>query len=173
MAAKKTNILNKKTLMLICGVLVISVMILGIKYFALRSHWMSYSDEAQRNIFMFSDRRAEDQAKVVAMGGMYKMNGRELYQNQKEMQSYITTLGTGLKHTIVVVDRNKTILADTVSSEVGKKYNKDTGNEVQATMSDGVTRTFSENGVSQTVIVFKATSGNTIGAIVFSTDTVK
>jgi hypothetical protein len=119
--------------------------------------------------------RAEEQARVVGMGGMFKMNGRELYRSPKELQSYVSTIGAGLKHTIVVTDRNSTILADTTAENIGKKYMGDTNGDVQKTISDGLTRTFTEkaSGVSQTVIALKDSAGTTIGAVVFSTDATK
>ena len=167
---------DNKMLVIVCAILVLSLMVLGFKYAALRAGWRSYSGEAQESILGFHKRSAENQARVVGMGGMYRMNGREMYKNPKELQNYVATIGIGLKRDIVVVDRNSTIIADTTAANVSKKYTEDKGGEVQKTIADGVTRTFTETsvdfpkGIGQTVIALKDMAGNTIGAIIFSTE---
>lgn len=178
MASNKKTVENRNTLRLICGILLIALVVVGFKYAVLRSTWRNYSGEAQKSILMWAGKNAEEQAKVVGMGGMFKMNGREMYRSPKDLQNYIATIGIGLKHDIVVVDRNKTILADIVATNVSKKYTEDKGDEVQKTISDGITRSFVEksvdypNGINQTVVALKDTAGQVMGAIIFSSDTI-
>lgn len=61
-----------------------------------------------------------------------------------QLQNYTNLLHDLQQRDIVVVDRQKQILADAVPENVGTIFTHDLGNEVQQTMQDGKSRTFLE-----------------------------
>jgi methyl-accepting chemotaxis protein len=78
-----------------------------------------------------------------------------------------------LKTDLVVVDRSKKIVADTIKANVGNVFQHDLGNEVGLTMEDRKVRTFLERsidypeGIQQMVVpLITAHTGQNIGALI-------
>ena len=116
---------------------------------------------------------AEDAGVFATTVGQYPA-GSPLYTQSKELQQYVAQLSKQTGRDIVVMDKDKKILADTVPANVGKKFTEDKGNEVAQTLGDNQARTFIEKssdypqGIVQTVVPIKNAAGITVGAVVIS-----
>jgi signal transduction histidine kinase len=98
------------------------------------------------------------------------------YQHQvphsEDLQSFTNLLHDLQKRDIVVVNREKRILADAVPENVGTIFNHDQGNEIGQTMQDGRSRTFLEKsvdypeGIKLIVIPLKVAQDKIDGAII-------
>ncbi|MBI4762805.1 MAG: diguanylate cyclase [Chloroflexota bacterium] len=75
-------------------------------------------------------------------------------------------------HDIVVVNKRKQVLADTIATNVGEIFDHDPGNEVGKTIADGNPRIFVETsidypgGISQLVVPLKLENGEIVGAVI-------
>ncbi|MGL5062675.1 MAG: ATP-binding protein, partial [Microcoleus sp.] len=93
-------------------------------------------------------------------------------QKSDELQNYTNLLHNLQKRDIVVVDRQKLILADAVPQNVGTIFEHDRGNEIQQTIQDGKTRTFLEKsvdypqGIQLIVVPLKPNSTTIDGAVI-------
>ncbi|MHB1688882.1 MAG: sensor histidine kinase [Ignavibacteriaceae bacterium] len=98
-------------------------------------------------------------------------NTPPLFFNREALEDYVQDVYSTQKIDIVVVDTAKTIIADAIKSEIGKKYNYDKNNEVLLTMRDGLDRTFKEvnshypGGIFLYVHPIKTENGKTLGAV--------
>ncbi len=94
-----------------------------------------------------------------------------LFFSREALEDYVQDVYASQKIDIVVVDTTKTIIADVIKSEIGKKYNFDKNNEVLLSMRDGVDRTFKEvsgdypNGIFLYVHSIKNENGQVLGAL--------
>jgi diguanylate cyclase (GGDEF)-like protein/PAS domain S-box-containing protein len=73
--------------------------------------------------------------------------GTPLFYNPTALAVYLKRMHDMQDRDIVVVDRYKAILADTVADDVGDTYTEDAGDEITATMADGRARVFVEYSV--------------------------
>ncbi|MDF0555845.1 ATP-binding protein [Kamptonema sp. UHCC 0994] len=89
-----------------------------------------------------------------------------------ELQNYTKLLHDLQQRDIVVVDRQKRILADAVPENIGTTFDHDLGNEIQQTMQDGNSRTFLEKsddypqGIKLIVIPLKNEGNKIDGAVI-------
>ncbi|QSJ14259.1 HAMP domain-containing protein [Nostoc sp. UHCC 0702] len=104
----------------------------------------------------------------------------DAYYNQKfisleysdQLQDYTNLLHGLQKRDLVVVNRQKLILADAVLQNVGTYFHHDQGNEVQQTIQDGKTRTFLEKsedypqGIKLIVVPLKNNQNQIDGAVI-------
>ncbi|MBD2415032.1 hypothetical protein FACHB389_19305 [Nostoc calcicola FACHB-389] len=118
---------------------------------------------------------AEHVAQVVATSIAH-----DAYYHQKsisiessdELQHYTNLLHDLQKRDIVVVNRQKLILADAVPENVGTIFNHDQGNEIQQTIQDGKVRTFLEKsvdypqGIKLIVVTLKGEQNQVDGAVI-------
>ena len=94
-----------------------------------------------------------------------------LFFNMENLEDYVQDVHSTQKIDIVIVDTTKTIVADVIKSEIGKKYNYDKNNEVLQTMRDGLARTFKEvssdypHGIFLYVHPITTEKGKTVGAV--------
>ncbi|BAY20567.1 integral membrane sensor signal transduction histidine kinase [Calothrix sp. NIES-2100] len=102
------------------------------------------------------------------------------YYNQKsislersdELQNYTHVLHERQKRDIVVVNRQKLILADAVVENIGTIFDHDQGNEIQQTIQDGKSRSFLEKsvdypqGIKLIVLPLKGEQNQIDGAII-------
>lgn len=97
-----------------------------------------------------------------------------LYQNSAQMEAYVVMLSRQLSKDIVVMDSNKKILADTVTTNVGATYHDDANGEVTQVIADGKARGFVETskdypkGMQEVAIPLRSSTGKIIGAIIVS-----
>ncbi len=118
---------------------------------------------------------AEHTAQVIAVliahDSAYDRRAISMEQSE-ELQSYTNLLHDQQKRDIVVVDRQKLILADAVPGNVGSIFEHDKGDEIRQTMQDGKTRTFLEKSADypqgiKLIVVPLRSNGTTIdGAVI-------
>ncbi|MDZ8081837.1 MAG: sensor histidine kinase [Nostoc sp. DedQUE01] len=93
-------------------------------------------------------------------------------ERSDELQHYTNLLHNLQKHDIVVVNRQKLILADAVPENVGTIFDHDQGNEIQQTRQDGKVRTFLEKsvdypqGIKLIVVKLKGEQNQVDGAVI-------
>ncbi|WP_414569759.1 HAMP domain-containing protein [Nostoc sp. CCY 9925] len=93
-------------------------------------------------------------------------------ERSDELQHYTNLLHNLQKRDIVVVNRQKLILADAVPENVGTIFDHDQGNEIQKTMQDGKVRTFLEKsvdypqGIKLIVVKLKGEQNQVDGAVI-------
>ncbi|WP_228035686.1 sensor histidine kinase [Oculatella sp. LEGE 06141] len=90
---------------------------------------------------------AEHVAQVIATSITHDVNydhGSQTGEESNYLQNFTNLLHELQRRDIVVVDRQKQILADTVPENVGTIFDHDQNNEIQQTMADGQTRLFLE-----------------------------
>ncbi|BAZ50234.1 integral membrane sensor signal transduction histidine kinase [Nostoc sp. NIES-4103] len=118
---------------------------------------------------------AEHVSQVIAISIAH-----DAYYNQKfisleysdQLQDYTNLLHSLQKRDLVVVNRQKLILADAVLQNVGTNFDHDQGNEVQQTIQDGKTRTFLEKsddypqGIKLIVVPLKNNQNQIDGAVI-------
>ncbi|MEH2318447.1 hypothetical protein [Nostoc sp.] len=93
---------------------------------------------------------AEHVGQVLAVSIVHHIpdDGKSIsVQESDELQDLTNLLHDLQKRDIVVVNRQKLILADTVPENVGTIFDHDKGNEIQKTMQDNNFRTFLEKSV--------------------------
>jgi hypothetical protein len=149
-------------------VLLLLLLLLGVKYWHLKlsvnkytasTIWMNQQEKPMGQI--------SDYALIIA-------NGASGYVSSEDLQNYVTTLSTDLKRDIVILDKTRKVLADTIVSNKGTTYSFDSKNEIHSTLSDGKIRLFEErskdypNGVWQVVVPMKNTKGEITGAVLVS-----
>ncbi|WP_445636102.1 histidine kinase [Nostoc sp. DSM 114161] len=93
-------------------------------------------------------------------------------ERSDELQHYTNLLHDLQKRDIVVVNRQKLILADAVPENVGTIFEHDQGNEIQQTIQDGKVRTFLEKsvdypqGIKLIVVTLKGEQNQVDGAVI-------
>ncbi|MBW4694387.1 MAG: HAMP domain-containing histidine kinase [Lyngbya sp. HA4199-MV5] len=117
---------------------------------------------------------AKDVAQVISTSIIHNSHHQESTHTQKsdDLQHYTDLMHDLQKRDIVIVNRQKLILADTVPENVGTIFEHDQGNEIQQTMQDGKTRTFLEKsvdypqGIKLIVVPLKTNPTTTNGAVI-------
>ena len=117
---------------------------------------------------------AEHVAKVLAIAIIHAAadEGNISIKTSKDLQHFTEFLHDAQKRDIVVVDRQKLIVADAVSENVGTTFEHDLGNELRQTLQDGKSRTFLEKsvdypqGIKLIVIPLQLSSTTIDGAII-------
>ncbi|MFN6464876.1 MAG: ATP-binding protein [Nostoc sp. DedVER02] len=100
----------------------------------------------------------------------HEMRSRE--EMLAQLQEHIQSLHKQRQRDLEIVDRNKIILADVVTEDIGTRLNRDRNNEVGKTIQDGITRTYVEaspeypQGIQLLAVPFKNNKGETIGAVI-------
>lgn len=156
-------------------VLAILFALLAVKYLWSRVQWNRYALQAQEKVMSYPPlNSAEDGAMIATTVASFPV-GNPLYKNPDDLERYVTQINTQTGRDLVVVDKAKTILADTVSGNVGSMYTDDRGDEVSMTIADGKPRTFTETskdypkGITEEVVPMKnSPNGQTIGAVLIS-----
>lgn len=100
---------------------------------------------------------------------------RSLFERPEALREFVTVQHSESKRDLVVVDRDKVILADVPGEEknVGTPYGHDPDNEVGRTIEDGTQRNFIESSadVSEAInlvaVPIKDAPGQTVGAVLF------
>ncbi|WP_341526964.1 ATP-binding protein [Nostoc sp. UHCC 0302] len=89
-----------------------------------------------------------------------------------QLQRHVEALHNQRQRDLEIVDRNKIILADVVTEDVGTRLEHDLNNEVGKTIQDGIPRTYVEisseypNGIQLIAVPFKTSKNETIGAVI-------
>lgn len=95
--------------------------------------------ESQKIAETLAINEAEDVARVLAVSIAHSTvdRGDTFIQESAELQHFTDFLHDDQKRDIVVVDRQKLIVADAVPENVGTVFEHDLGNEIRLTMQDG------------------------------------
>lgn len=154
------------------ALLVVLILLLGAKYLHLKLAVKGYT-----NSTIWMNEQARPNGQISDYGLIIAQTSQTI--PSADLQNYVSILSKTINRDIVIMDRNKKILADTLSSNKGTTYNFDEDNEVLKTMEDGQTRTFEErssdyqNGILEVVVAVKNTKGETVGAVLVSNSTLK
>ncbi|MEH2376655.1 sensor histidine kinase [Nostoc sp.] len=89
-----------------------------------------------------------------------------------DLQNHVQALHKQRQRDLEIVDRNKIILADVLTEDIGTRLDHDRNNEVGKTIHDGIPRTYIETspeypeGIQLIAVAFKTSKGETIGAVI-------
>ncbi len=159
-------------------VLIILLGVVGLKYMHTKSMWRDNSVKLQTGISKIQSLNSVEDATILAKTIATVPSNYPLIKQPVELEEYIVELGNTTKKYIVVMDKNKTILADSVTTNENGAYSEDASGEVGKTMFDGEPRSFIEksvqypNGVNMTVVQMKDDSGAIVGAVAISSSNV-
>jgi hypothetical protein len=178
-SADHKTLRHHHNLLLLCILALFLVLgFLSLKYFWMRSSWHENSAKLQSGIQKYQELNSIEDAKVLAATLTTLPAGNPLIKQKQQLQKYIETLSKETGRDVVVLDKNKVIIADTVSANTGNTYTEDTNGEVNKTIFDGEPRTFLEksidypDGIKQTVIQLKDSKGTIIGALIVSSSNI-
>jgi hypothetical protein len=154
------------------ALLLLLLMLLGLKYAHLK---LAVKDYTKSTIWM------NQQARPTGQIGDYGLIVGQAYQSipQADLQNFVTDLSKKINRDVLILDRNKKILADTLSANKGKVYDLDNDNQIIKTMEDGQTRTFEErssdypNGLLEVVVPIKNVKNEVLGAVLVSNSSLK
>lgn len=168
------------TWLIICAVLLLIFLgIAGLKFYHTQKMWRSNTVKLQEGIDKYNALNSVEDAKVFAytISTLPTVN-LPLFKQIAQLQEYVSQVSTQTGRDIVVVDKDKVILADTISANVGEVFAEDKNGEIGKTMFDGVPRTFLEkstdypDGINQTVVQIKDKSGTIVGAFIISSSNI-
>jgi diguanylate cyclase (GGDEF)-like protein/PAS domain S-box-containing protein len=137
--------------------------------------WRADVDSAKRAAVTEAVQVARGIGADVAQGLAADTAGEKpgpLYDDPIALDNYLKRLHDLQQRDVVVVDRDKRILADAVPENVGTTFDHDTANEVGRTIADGRSRTFVEvsvdypDGIRQVVVPLVSAEGETLGAVI-------
>lgn len=158
--------------------LIVMLFLIGVvllKHFYARTMWGNYIVQWRTS---FDKTKSLDSVEDAGLIGATVLNvptsATPLFKQPAELESYVQALSRQTGRDIVILSRDKKILADTVSSNVGAKYSFDKNDEITKTLGDGIARDFLEtsvdypSGITETVIAMKDVHGTIVGAILLS-----
>ncbi len=172
--AKKPYHKNHNFLTILLVVLVVIIGIICAKFVWAKVKWNHYALQMQTRPLKYAALDSAEDAGMIAATIMTVPANNPLFKQTKALETYIQTLSKQTGRDIVIVNKDRTVLADTLAENVGQVYAYDNGDEVRKSIADGQVHTFVEKsndytaGISQTVIPLKAENGDIIGAIVLS-----
>ncbi|BAY08224.1 sensor histidine kinase [Calothrix sp. NIES-2098] len=117
---------------------------------------------------------AENVAQVIAISISHHSDDQKSIsvERSEPIQNYIMLLHKLQQRDNEVVNRQKVIIADAVTEDIGTTLEHDRGNEVQQTIQDGKARTFLEKsnnypqGIKLIVVPWKTNQNQIIGAVI-------
>lgn len=172
--AKKPLHRNHNFLTLLAVALVIIVGIVGVKFLWAKMRWNNYAEKMQTKPMQYAALDSAEDAAVTGMTIMTVPAQNPLFNQPDVLQEYVEDISDQTRRDLVIVDKQRVILADTFVQNVGTKFMHDDGDEVAKAIADGQMHTFVETssdypaGLSQTVIPLKETDGDIVGAIILS-----
>ncbi|MEH2091499.1 sensor histidine kinase [Nostoc sp.] len=134
------------------------------------------SANQQLNIAKYlAQQEAEEVAGLLGYFVSHDLEKHKMRSQDKmlaHLQEHVQSLHKQRQRDLEIVDRNKIILADVVTEDIGTRLDHDRNNEVGKTIHDGVPRTYIEtspeypNGIQLIAVAFKASNGETMGAVI-------
>ncbi|MEH1820471.1 MAG: ATP-binding protein [Nostoc sp.] len=122
-----------------------------------------------------AQQEAEEVAGLLGYFVSHELEDHKM-RSQNEMlahlQKHVELLHKQRQRDLEIVDRNKIILADVVTEDIGTRLDHDRNNEVGKTIQDGITRTYIEtspeypNGIQLIAVAFNTSKHETIGAVI-------
>jgi hypothetical protein len=168
---KKTISVHAVTIHVYWVVIAILLLIIGLmggRYWHLRWSMMNFTKAT-----MWMNQQGKPNGMVSDYGQIVAVSVGQ-YVPAADLEKYVMTLSKSLNRDIVILDKGKKVLADTVEANKGTTYTYDTNGEIQMTLSDGKTRTFMEkstdypSGVEETVVPMKNAAGVITGVVLVS-----
>jgi len=169
------HVFLNSVVLFVCLVLVAAVVVLVFKHEKLKMAMYYFANQAaiaSKQRYVGAD--ATEDAQMLATTVAFVPSTKPLWTDKAELQKLVDFLSKQTGRDIVVEDMHQMILADTVSSNVGKMYNH-AGNQDMQTMKDGQPRRFTEKstdypgGVDEVVVPVKDNVGVIVGAVIMST----
>lgn len=161
------------------AVLLLALIVLGLKYIHLKLAVGYFTHAAMwQQVNQTPTGTISDYAGIVATTVGQYPQGKPLYEEPVLLENYVTTVSSQLHRDVVVVDKTRKILADTLVANMGTKYSYDDDNAVGKTMQDGVARSFTEtskdypSGLSEVVVPMKNDKAQIVGAVILSNTTI-
>lgn len=158
-------------------IIILLILVSGLvsyKFIKARHAWNAYSLQAQSVILNQPSLFSSEQALVISTTIATIPAKTPLYKIPAQLEEYVMVLSKQMHRDLVVVDVNKTILADTIPINVGEQYQGDTASEVTQTIADKQIRTFKEtsfdypDGVSEVSVPLIDSSSHVVGAVILS-----
>lgn len=178
MLEKKTISVRAVTVHIYTVVIVILAVLLafvGLKYLHLRFAVHTFTEGAMLlNSNQAPTGSIAEYGEIIGTTVANYPQGNTLLTQPAALQTYVTTLSKELGRDIVVVDKSRKILADTVAANIGGNYAFDMLHEIDQTVKDGSLRSFLEKssdypqGISETVVPMKDTTNMVIGVVIIS-----
>ncbi|WP_445628956.1 ATP-binding protein [Nostoc sp. DSM 114167] len=152
-------------------------LILGILGMAILSGIIgAISANQQLNIAKYlAQQEAEEVAGLLGYFVSHELENHKMRSQDRmlaHLQEHVQSLHKQRQRDLEIVDRNKIILADVVTEDIGTRLDHDRNNEVGKTIHDGVPRTYIEsspeypNGIQLIAVAFKTSNGETMGAVI-------
>lgn len=175
----RPNVHNHTFLKLIIAILILGAGLLVLKYIKVKEDWREHAVKLTEGIqkYEFLD-QVEDAQVLSAIATQIPSVSNPIISSDLTLQKMITLISAKTERDIVVVDKNKRILADTIPSHIGQTYGEDKSGEIAKTLFDGVPRPFIEKnpdfpeGINQTVVQMKDANGTIIGAVIISSSNI-
>ncbi|MEH2332516.1 ATP-binding protein [Nostoc sp.] len=134
------------------------------------------SANQQMNIAKYlAQQEAEEVAGLLGYFVSHELESQKMrsqHQILAHLQESVQALHKQRQRDLEIVDRNKIILADVVTEDIGTRLDHDRNNEVGKTIQDGIPRTYIETsseypkGIQLIAVAFKTSNGETIGAVI-------
>lgn len=151
--------------------LILLILAVSAKYLTAKKIMLSYNNLATRQ----AAQSTAEQAKIIATTITTQPSiTSPLYLAPAQLEAHIILLSKQLERDIVIIDTERTILADTVPANVGSKYTEDDNKAIDQTLQQGRFGTFVENsrdypkGLAEVVIPLLDTKNQTVGAVILS-----
>lgn len=161
-------------LLLLCVLALFIILgIIGVKYLWIKHVWREHAVELQGGMQKYQTANSIEDAQMIGLTITSVPPLIPLIKTPSLLQNYVKSLGDQTGRDIVILDKNKKIIADTIQANVGQTYNFDTG-QIAETIFDGEPRSFIEkstdypNGITQEVVQLKDQKGTVVGAILIS-----
>ncbi|MBD2498323.1 ATP-binding protein [Nostoc sp. FACHB-280] len=122
-----------------------------------------------------AEQEAEEVARLLGYFTSHELEAHEARSHQEvltHLQQHVQALHNERQRDIEIVDRNKIILADVVTEDIGTRLEHDLNNEVGQTIQDGIPRTYTEtsqeypHGIQLIAVPCKTSQGETVGAVI-------
>lgn len=173
-SADHKTLRHHHNLLLLC-VLALFVILgyLGFKYLMVKDSWREHAVVLQNGIQQFQTREAAEEGNVIGTTIVSIPSGIPMIKVPSSLENYVMSLGDKTNRDIVILDKNKKILADTKQANVGQTYNFDNG-EIVKTVFDGIPRSFIEksadfpDGITEEIVQLKDNNGTIVGAVLIS-----
>lgn len=172
---KKPRFTRRRLSIIILSLIILVGVVLVGKFFVTRTLAGIYTAQLNQALQQQSIKDTAEEAAIVASTiTAFPSPNAPLYKNQAQLQQYISSLRKGFKRDIVVMDKEKKILADAIPSNSGQIYKDDSNGEVTQTISTGKAHAFVEKskdypkGILEVVLPLRDTTGTIVGAIMIS-----
>ncbi|WP_392532729.1 ATP-binding protein [Nostoc sp. C117] len=122
-----------------------------------------------------AEQEAEEVAGLLGYFVSHELEQHEIRSQDlilAHLQEHVESLHKKRQRDLEIVDRNKIILADVVTADIGTRLDSDRNNEVGKTIDDGIPRTYVEispeypKGIQLIAVAFKTSNHQTMGAVI-------